>query len=158
MLHLDKMLLNRSLLSLALGLLLGSAIGSAPFAHNSAPASPALSDSLYRARHPHLLFTQAEIPDLKQKVRDGGPDDDAFDYIGFLVDSVYIRNALDTVNTYSLYIGDMANLGIAAHLGSPSDSVAADLGWRLTYFIADRFEPDDNTYYSPLRARALSLG
>ncbi len=35
----------------------------------------AVSDSLYNAHHPRLLFSPGELPGLLNKVTDGGPDD-----------------------------------------------------------------------------------
>ncbi len=118
-----------------------------------------VSDSLYRAHHPRLLFTQRELPALKQKVRDGGHDDTAYDYIRFIVESVYYPVEADSLlfeDTFGINV--IPNLGIAAYLETPADRSAYDFGRRITLYIATDFEPDDNVFYSPLRMRALAFG
>lgn len=148
---------NRLLLPLLFIVAIGLIAPPAANARRSTPVTA--SDSLYSAHHPRLLFDRTDIPALRDKMSAGGPDNDAFAYIKSLVDTVYtIQTVSEVLEFYSFGVGDMPNLGVAAHLSTPADTAARNTGRRLTVYLAENYAPDDNTYYSPLKLRALSLG
>ena len=124
-------------------------------------ASPALlspDDSLYNLHHPRLLFAPQEIPALRQKVRDGGRDDEAYAAIREIVGSVYPAKTEEELFGDTFGINIMPNLGIAAYLETPVDSEALDFGRRMTLYLANTREPDDDVFFSSLRLRALAFG
>ena len=121
---------------------------------------PAPSDSLYNANHPRLLFTPQELPALREKVRDGGRDDEAYVAIRDIVKSVYPTKteAELFLDTYAA-INIMPNLGLAAYLETPIDSEAIDFGRHMTLYLADTEGPDaTDVFFSSLRLRSLALG
>ncbi|MFH1754083.1 MAG: hypothetical protein ABIA59_00115, partial [Candidatus Latescibacterota bacterium] len=117
-----------------------------------------MADSLYNANHPRLLFDQSEIPALQQKVRNGGYDDVAYDYIRNIVHAIYpTKTELEMMeDTFGINVAP--NLGLVACLEIPPDPLADERGRQWTLFIADNYDPDDNVFYSPLRMRALAFG
>ena len=117
-------------------------------------------DSLYNANHPRLLFTPQELPALREKVRDGGRDDEAYAAILDIVRSVYPTKTeaelfLDTFAAINI----MPNLGLAAYLETPIDSEAIDFGRHMTLYLVDTAGPDTtDVFFSSLRLRTLVLG
>ena len=51
--------------------------------------TPVTSDSLYNANHPRLLFDAGDLTALYNKVRDGGHDDQAYQFIRIMVDIIW---------------------------------------------------------------------
>jgi len=123
-----------------------------------ATAIDALSDTLYNAFHPRLLFDKDEIPGLYAKVRDGGQDDYAYLFIRNRVDYVYKFLATTDLLENDYGLEEIANLALATYLESPYDTTARDIGKALTLVIADSFEVDNDIYASSLRLRNLALG
>jgi hypothetical protein len=108
--------------------------------------------------HPRLLFTPEELPALREKVRDGGRDDAAYADILDIVGNVYPAKTLDELFLDSFGIDVLPNTGVAAFLETPADTAAVAFGRRVTLYLAETYGPDDNTFYSPLRMRALAFG
>ncbi len=117
-------------------------------------------DSLYNANHPRLLFTPQEIPALREKVRDGGRDDEAYAAIRDIVKSVYpTKTEEELLSDTWAAISIMQYLGLAAYLETPIDSEAVDLGRRMTLYLVDADEPDAvDVFFSSLRLRSLAFG
>jgi hypothetical protein len=128
------------------------------FADDSPPITTEIGDSLYRAHHPCLMFTRDEIPMLYAKVRDGGPDDEAYAYLRQLVEPIPRDRLSQPINDRALALDDAPNIGLAAFLESPIDTVAINYGRRLTVSLARDLRPDDNVFYAPLRLRSLAYG
>jgi len=117
-----------------------------------------MSDTLYNAVHPTLLFHTPDVPALYAKVRDGGIDDLAYLFIRNRVDNVYayLPTADLLENDYGLE--QTMNLALATFLEAPYDTTARNMGKALTLYIADNFDVDDDCYASSLRLRNLALG
>lgn len=121
-------------------------------------AQPALSDSLYVAHHPRLLFSTSDIPALRAKIQDGGRDDDAYKYIRDHVHDIYLVVPPAAV-LGSLYgLEAVPTLGVVAHLETPPDAAVMAKGKLITAFIADMYNPDFNEADSGMRLRSLALG
>ena len=121
-------------------------------------AGSAVSDSLYNAHHPRLLFTASELPALRAKVTDGGYDDDAYDLLRYLASSYYPSIAPSLLMSNDAGFNAIPNLGVAAHLESPPDTAAMHLGRDLIVYLADNSGVDNDEAGSGLRLRALALG
>ncbi len=131
----------------------------APAASAPAPRTAAgPCESPYDSRHPRLLFTPEEIPALRLKVRDGGRDDAAYAAIRDIVRSVYPAKTEEELFGDTFGINVMPNLGLAAYLETPIDQAALDFGRRVTLYLADADDPDDDVFFSSLRMRALAFG
>jgi hypothetical protein len=79
-----------SLLTIAAALAVAVLCSLAPaLAVTARGATADIPDSLYNARHPRLLFDAGDIPALFTKVRDGGYDNDAYNFIRVMVDYIY---------------------------------------------------------------------
>jgi len=116
------------------------------------------SDSLYDANHPRLLFTDAELAGLYDKVRDGGYDDNAYNFIRLVTQYIYPYSTEEELLDEDYGLETMPNLGLAGFLESPMDTNALALGRHLTLFVADNYAVDDDVFYSSLRLRCLALG
>jgi hypothetical protein len=116
------------------------------------------SDSLYNANHPCLLFTDAELPGLYNKVRDSGYDDDAYNFIRLVTQAIYPYSTEEQLLDGDFGLETMPNLGLAGFLESPMDTNAMGIGRDLTLYVADNYVVDDDVFYSALRLRCLSLG
>jgi hypothetical protein len=112
----------------------------------------------YDGSHPRLLFTPEELPALRGKVRDGGRDDEAYAAVLEIVRNVYPAKTLEDLFLDSFGIDVLPNTGVAAYLETPADTSAIAFGRRVTLYLAETYDPDDNTFYSPLRMRALAFG
>lgn len=119
---------------------------------------PVLSDSLYLAHHPRLLYTQAEIPALYGKVRDGGADDTAYSFIRILIQYIYAGSSSQQLLSDNFALTTIPNLGVGSVLQSPPDAAARDKGRNLTLYIAENYACGDDNYESALRLRSLALG
>ncbi len=117
-----------------------------------------LADSLYNANHPRLLFTDAELPGLYDKVRDGGYDDDAYDFIRLVTLYIYPYSSEEELLDEDYGLETMPNLGLAGFLESPMDTNALAIGRDLTTYVANNYEVDNDVFYSALRLRCLALG
>jgi hypothetical protein len=128
------------------------------------PAAPALSDgtavsdSAYAATHPDLIFSVADIPALYAKVRDGGIDDQAYQFIRNRVDNVYSGLSPTQLLEDDYGLEQFLNLGVAGYLESPYDTAALNTGRQLTLLLADSFAVDTDPYASSLRLRNLVIG
>ncbi|MFH1754701.1 MAG: hypothetical protein ABIA59_03260, partial [Candidatus Latescibacterota bacterium] len=129
-----------------------------PAASGGPPGRIALSDSLYNAHHPRLLFTDAELPGLFDKVRDGGYDATAYNFIRLVVQYIYPGSSVEALLDGDFGLETIPNLGIAGFLASPMDTSALAIGRNLTIYIANNFAVDADVFYSALRLRALALG
>lgn len=121
-------------------------------------AQPVLTDSLYAAHHPRLLFSTLDITALRAKVVDGGEDDEAYDFIRDYVQDIYVT--LPPPSLLGSFYGFEATpcIGLVAHFETPPDGVAMAQGRGLTTFIANAYNPDFNEAYSGMRLRSLALG
>ncbi len=122
------------------------------------PAQPVLTDSLYDAHHPRLLFASAEIPALRAKVQDGGPDDGDYLLIRGLVQNNYPAMPFGSVLGEWYGLSSIPYIGLVGYIESPSDPDALSLGRALTLHIVNAYEPDFDEAASGARLRALALG
>jgi hypothetical protein len=125
---------------------------------HAAQAEPPLTDSLYNAHHPRLLFQSTELPVLYNKVRDGGADNDAYAFIRLLTLYIYPGSSMEELLDVSFALGSIPNLGVAAFLEDPVDTAASAIGRRITLHIMNNYGVDTDIFYSSLRLRALALG
>lgn len=124
----------------------------------SSTAQPVLSDSLYNAHHPALLFKAADIPALRAKVTDGGHDDEAYDFVHTYVYSTYLGQPPSALLGGFFGMEVVPALGLLAHIEDPPDSAVIAKGKEFTQYIADSYQPDFNEANSGMRLRALALG
>jgi hypothetical protein len=124
----------------------------------STPAGPTVTDSLYAANHPCILFTTAELPALRAKVADGGYDDDAYAFLRFIAETYYPQLEPDSLLAGEWGLNAIPNLGVAAFLETPIDTTAIRVGRNATAHIAGSYGVDDGPWGSGLRLRALTLG
>ena len=124
----------------------------------TSPARSGPADAVYDAHHPRLLFTSDELPALRQKVRDGGRDDAAYAAVLDFVRVVYPTKTDEELFLDTFGINVLPNIGVAAYLETPVDTSAIEFGRRVTLYLVDTYDPDDNVFYSPLRMRALAYG
>ncbi len=138
----------------AIGLttLLALAVGS------PAAAQPVLTDSLYNAHHPSLLFSAADVATLAAKVKDGGRDDEAYEYLHNYVHGIYLGLAPGALMGPFYGLEAVPALGVVAHLASPPDPAVMAKGKLVTTFIAETYEPDFDEAASGMRLRSLALG
>jgi hypothetical protein len=129
-----------------------------PLAGAAAQSEPPLSDSLYSAHHPRLLFSGDEIPALYNKVRDGGHDSDAYAVIRDAAVLSYPLMSMEELLDDDFGLNTIPNLGLAGFLESPVDTTALVLGRELTLYIADHYDVDNDNFSSSLRLRSLALG
>ena len=115
-------------------------------------------DSLYFAAHPRLAFTRAEIPSLRQKLHDGGADDDAFAIIRGRVVSEYPYKTLDQLMATGYGLNVPLNLGFVSYFEEPPNEAARELARRFTLELADSLAADDNTFFASNRLRSLCDG
>lgn len=137
-------------------LLMSLSAVSAPGPASSADA--VLSDTVYAAVHPRLLFAPADIPGLYNKVRDGGQDDIAYVFIRNRVDNDYSPLSIQELLGDHYGLQQIPNLAMAAFLESPYDTTSLVRGKELTLLIADSLDVDTDPYASALRLRSLALG
>jgi hypothetical protein len=141
----------------ALGPPAGAAHAS-PAAMTPGSSAEARARAAYDAHHPRLLFTPGELPALREKIRDGGRDDDAYAAVVNIVRNIYPTKSYEELFLDIFGIDVLPNIGVAAYLETPVDTSAIAFGRRVTLYLVDSYDPDDNTFYSPLRMRALALG
>ena len=112
----------------------------------------------YSAHHPRLVLTRSEIPALQQKLRDGGPDDDAYQFVRHQVLDEYPSSNLAQLLNVTFGMNFLLNMGLVAQL-DPTDAAAArDLGREYTLALCDSLSADTNVFFSPVRLRALCFG
>jgi hypothetical protein len=119
---------------------------------------PAITDSVYTANHPRLLYSPGEIPALYSKVRDGGADDTAYSFIRILIQYIYPGSTFEQLLAGDFGLTTIPNLGLGSVLQSPPDPAARDKGRLLTLYIADNYAPGDDNFETALRLRSLALG
>ena len=93
-------------------------------------AATAPNDSVYNASHPSILFTAEMKSSLAVRVDVTGEARDAFDYVDWLADEYYLVGGTSTVLSEFYGLNGIPNIGIAAHLRSPVDTVLMALGSR----------------------------
>lgn len=142
--------------ALFMSLLLFFIIASPPHGRGATPES--ISDSLYSAHHPCILFNPAELPALRAKVLDGGYDDTAYNYLRYLAKHYYPTLPLPNLLGGEFGLNAIPNLGLAAFLESPVDTASINLGREATLYLADNYDVDFNEANSGLRLRGLTLG
>jgi hypothetical protein len=130
----------------------------APTGGRAAAGGPQLSDSLYNAHHPRLLFTSQQLPGLYAAVRDGGDDGQAYADIRQAAEFVYPASTMEELLGDDYGLTSIPNLGLAGFLESPPDTAALALGRTLVVYLAENFDVDDDDFGSSLRLRALALG
>jgi hypothetical protein len=120
-------------------------------------AAPA-GASRYVEAHPRLAFARSEVPSLRQKLADGGRDDEAYAVIhGYVTDRYPLLSIEELMNTgYGLNL--FLNIGLVTYLDQPPNEEARELGRQFVLALADGFAPDDNTFYAPIRLRSLCYG
>ncbi|UCG51723.1 MAG: T9SS type A sorting domain-containing protein [Candidatus Latescibacterota bacterium] len=123
-----------------------------------AETQPQLTDSLYNAHHPRLLFTTAEIPSLFQKVRDNGNDDDAYALIRHAAEQIYPGLSIEDLLESDYGLNTIPNLGLAGYLETPKDPAPLAIGRDITLYIADSCDVERDDFGSSLRLRSLALG
>jgi hypothetical protein len=121
-------------------------------------AQPVLTDSLYLAHHPDLLFSTLGVSALRAKVLDGGEDDEAYEFIRDYFHVVYAPLAPAALLGSFYGLEAIPCIGLVAHLESPPDAAALAKGKALTAYIADSYAPDLNEANSGMRLRSLALG
>lgn len=124
----------------------------------TAMSDPVLTDSLYSAHHPRLLFSKGDIPALSAKMHDGGADDDAYAFIRSRVQTVYPSESPASILGTWYGLESIPEIGLVGHLESPPDTAAIALGRAVTTYIADTWEPDYDEAGSADRLRSLALG
>ena len=141
--------------------IIGSTLFAALMLSNSPPAVGgivSISDSLYLAHHPRILFTTNDLPDLRNKVLDGGHDDAAYAFIRRQVTRVYPTLTQDSLLSLDMGLEEIPNLGLVAHMDVPFNQGSAALGWMMTYALAANYDVSDDAYWSSLCLRSLVLG
>jgi hypothetical protein len=131
-------------------------LGSQEVAPSVAPAGE--PDDSYPLRHPRLLFSYAELPALRAKVRDGGADAQSYAYIRSRFTDHYLGAPYDTLLQNDFALEQIVNIGLAAYLEDAVDSTALELGRSLTLHIARNWAVDTDPFGTSLRLRALSIG
>lgn len=121
-------------------------------------AQPVLTDSLYLAHHPRLLFAAPDIPGLRVKLQNGGRDDEAYDFLRNVVENFYATAPPNTVLGPFFGLEAMPAIGLVAHLDVPPHAAAMAHGKLLTTFLAQTYAPDFNEANSGMRLRSLALG
>jgi hypothetical protein len=125
-----------------------------------AVSSPAITaqDSLYQANHPRLLFTRAELPALRAKVRDGGRDGEAYLYARHLMDDVFPGYSNEEMLSHSYGVGTFPTVCMLAWLEAVPDTAAINLGRRLVDHTIAAYGPDDKVNSARLRLGVLARG
>ncbi len=120
------------------------------------PASAQVSDSVYTANHPRLLFSASDVPALAARVTDGGADDDAYTYVRDRVQNVLSGFNPSSVLNPFFGINSLPEIGIVAHI--EADSATMAFGRSLTTYLADTYDVDLDEALSGTRLRALAMG
>ena len=120
--------------------------------------APVITDSLYHLHHPRVLFTNDELAALRLKITGVGYDKNAYDYIRYLAEYVYPFQTTASLVSPDFGLNAVPNLGLAAILPEPTDTVAMRMGRNVTLHIAVQYNVDNNEADSGLRLRALTLG
>ncbi len=115
-------------------------------------------DYFYRALHPRLFFGASDLPAMRARVHDGGPEDDAYAFIRSQFDNVYASAPFDSLIRNDFAQEQITNIGLAGFFGADVDSFAMRIGRRLTLYIARTYDVDTDAYGSSLRLRALAIG
>lgn len=124
-----------------------------------ASAAPSFAQpSAFTDHHPRLVFTRSEIPALRAKIRDGGPDDEAYAFIRDLVLTEYPTQNLAQLLGVTFGMNFLLNAGLVAQLDETEAAIARDIGRSHTLALVDSLAADDNTFYAPVRLRALCFG
>ncbi|MEE9270086.1 MAG: T9SS type A sorting domain-containing protein [Candidatus Krumholzibacteria bacterium] len=131
------------------------------FAASAAAAGPVtttVSDSLYDANHPKLLFNESERRPLRSKLWNGGRDDDAYAFIRNMADNAYPFWSTATLLWNDFGTTTIPHLGLATHVPRKLDNAARDIGRDVTYYLADNYDVDFNEANSAFRLQALAFG
>ena len=137
---------------------IGFAVGPAWADTVAAGVEPQLTDSLYKAHHPRLLFKAEEIPALYAKVRDGGNDDLAYAFVRNAAQLVYPGMTMEELLDIDYALEPIPNLALASFLEATQDTAALSLGRDITLYIAVNYGINANEFDSALRLRSLALG
>ena len=152
--------LTRVLRALRASLVLRASLAMLAFLATAAyaPASAATGTSAYASQHPRLLFTAAELPALRDKLSDGGRDDEAYAYVLHLAQDYYPLMAPSDILGLEFGMESIRNLGLVTHVEMPPDTGAARLGREATLYLADQYNVGHDEGSSGLRLRALTFG
>ncbi|MFH1755209.1 MAG: FlgD immunoglobulin-like domain containing protein [Candidatus Latescibacterota bacterium] len=129
-----------------------------PANSHAAKAGPQLTDSLYNAHHPRLLFNAGELAALISKVRDGGHDDAVYAFIRLATELTYPAYSMEELLDNDYALEALPNLGLTGFLEIPADTTALAIGRHLTLYLAENYAVDNNDFDSSLRLRSLALG
>lgn len=121
-------------------------------------AQPVLTDSLYLAHHPRLLFSATDVPAMRAKLHDGGRDDDAYAMLRNFVDNIYAAVPPSVVLGPFYGLEAIPTIGLVAHFESPPNANAMAHGKLLTTYLATTYGPDFNEANSGMRLRSLAMG
>jgi len=129
-----------------------------PFAEPARGETADIPDSLYNAHHPRLLFDDDGIPALYTKVRDGGYDDDAYNFIRLMVDYIYSGDDEAGILDDDYGMSSVPIIALATFLENPQDEATRTMGRDITMYLVDNYSVDFNDYDSSLRLRSLAMG
>jgi hypothetical protein len=123
---------------------------------NSGP--PVITDSIYNLHHPCILVSDEELAALRSKISGAGYDKNAWDYIRFLAENVYAYQSTAGLVSQEFGMNTIPNLGLAAIVPDPADTVSMRRGRNATLHIAVQYDADNNEADTGLRLKALTLG
>jgi hypothetical protein len=119
---------------------------------------PPLTDSLYAAHHPRLLFSTGELDSLRTKLADGGDDDVAYAFIRLVADYLMPLSAPAQILGSDYGLNAVPLLAVATWIPSPMDTLSERIGRDAVLYLARTTEPDSDVYDSSLKLRSLAIG
>ena len=114
------------------------------------------------AIHPRLLFSEDEIPNLRQKINDGfGEDDAAFDRVIYYADIIVNYSYASQWAGSNQGLINIPILGVAYHLSdesNPNKSEYQEKCKGAVLFLADTYDNDQDPHWAAHRIYSMSLG